>query len=92
MTCVYYEIEPISYSYRVYLSEFGWYRVDARGNKEGINAQFNPPYEQLAFELEENEFDLPKILSEPLDEVIIALKENRCYTEMVENFPDIKST
>ena len=76
----------------IYLKEFGWYRVDARGNKEGVNAQFNPPYEQLAFELEENEFDLPKILSEPLDEVIIALKENRCYTEMVENFPDIKST
>ena len=76
----------------IYLKEFGWYRVDARGNKEGANAQFNPPDEQLAFELEENEFDLPKILSEPLDEVIIALKENRCYTEMVENFPDIKST
>ncbi len=76
----------------IYLKEFGWYRVDARGNKEGVNAQFKPPDEQLAFKLEENEFDLPQILSEPLDEVIIALKENRSYTEMVENFPDIKST
>jgi hypothetical protein len=46
----------------------------------------------LAFELEENEFDLPKILSEPLDEVIVALKDNDCYTEMIESFPDIKST
>jgi len=73
----------------IFLKEFGWYRVDARGNKEGVNSQFNPPYEQLAFELEENEFDLPEILAEPLDEVIVALRENRCYTEMVENFPDI---
>jgi len=58
-------------------------------NKEGISTQFNPPYEQLAFKLEENEFDLSEILSEPLDEVIVALKENTYYAEMVENFPDI---
>ena len=31
----------------IYLKEFGWYRVDARGNKEGVNAQFNPLYEKL---------------------------------------------
>jgi len=74
----------------IYLKEFGWYRVDARGNKEGVNAQFNPPHEVLAFELNENEFDLPEILAEPLDEVILALKKNTCYAEMVGNFPDIK--
>lgn len=27
----------------IYLEKFGWYKVDARGNKEGINAQFTPP-------------------------------------------------
>ena len=74
----------------IYLKEYGWYRVDARGNKEGVNAQFTPPYEQLAFELGENEFDLPEILAEPLDEVIEALKTYGCYAEMVENFPDVK--
>ncbi|MBU1667797.1 transglutaminase family protein [bacterium] len=74
----------------IYLKEFGWYRVDARGNKEGVNAQFNPPYEQLAFELEKHEFDLPEILSEPLDEVISALKQHSCYAEMIENFPDVE--
>ncbi|DAB29486.1 MAG TPA: Cro/Cl family transcriptional regulator [Sulfurimonas sp. UBA12504] len=26
----------------IYLKEFGWYRVDARGNKNGVDAQFNP--------------------------------------------------
>ena len=74
----------------IYLKEYGWYRVDARGNKEGVNAQFTPPYEQLAFELGEHEFDLPEPLDEPLDEVIESLKTHRCYAEMVENFPDLK--
>jgi transglutaminase-like putative cysteine protease len=32
----------------VYFPEVGWYRVDARGNKEGVTAQFTPPQEQLA--------------------------------------------
>ena len=74
----------------IYLKEFGWYRVDARGNKEGVNAQFNPPYEQLAFELGEDEFDLKGVLAEPLDEVVLALKKYKNYDEMVENFPDIE--
>lgn len=73
----------------IYLKEYGWYRVDSRGNKEGVNAQFNPPHEELAFELGANEFDLPEILTEPLDEVILALKTHKCYAEMIENFPDI---
>lgn len=73
----------------IYLKEYGWYRVDARGNKEGVNAQFNPPHEELAFSLEAHEFDLPEILAEPLDEVIMALKAHKCYADMIENFPDI---
>ena len=72
----------------IYLKEFGWYRVDARGNKEGVDAKFNPPFEQLAFELVENEYDLEENFSEPLDIVLLALKENSCYAEMIRNFPD----
>lgn len=74
----------------IYLKEFGWYRVDARGNKEGVNAKFNPPHEQLAFDLEENEFDLPEILEDPLPEVVEALRTYTCYSEMIHNFPDVK--
>jgi transglutaminase-like putative cysteine protease len=33
----------------VRLPALGWYRVDPRGNKPGVNAQFTPPIEQLAF-------------------------------------------
>ena len=73
----------------IHLKEYGWYRVDARGNKEGVNAEFNPPCEKLAFELEENEYDLPEILEDPLPEVVEALKIHTCYSEMIRNFPDI---
>ena len=72
----------------VYLKEFGWYRIDARGNKEGVDAQFNPPVEKLAFELEDNEYDLPKWYAKPLDVVIEALKTHKNYAEMVGHFPD----
>lgn len=33
----------------VHLKSHGWYRIDARGNKPGVNAVFNPPTEALAF-------------------------------------------
>lgn len=74
----------------IYLQDFGWYRVDARGNKKGVNAQFNPPNEQLAFELQANEVDLPQIYDEPLGVVVDALKKYKTYDEMIHNFPDVK--
>ena len=74
----------------VYLKKYGWYKIDARGNKEGVNAEFNPPIEKLAFELEKNEYDLNKIYEDPLEEVIKALKTYSCYSQMIHNFPDIK--
>src|SRR5215212_4969347 len=36
----------------VLLPGHGWYRVDPRGNRPGINAQFTAPIEQLAFAIE----------------------------------------
>ena len=75
----------------VYLKEFGWCRVDARGNKEGVNAQFNPPYEKLAFVLGENEYNLSERYSKPLPVVIEALKNRKNYSEMIGHFPDFNS-
>ena len=74
----------------IYLKDYGWYRVDARGNKEGVNAQFNPPVEKLAFELEENEFDLPEIYEKPLDLIVQTLEKCKTYDDMINNFPDIE--
>ena len=73
----------------IYLKDYGWYRVDARGNKEGVDAQFDPPNEKLAFELGKNEYDLPDIYEEPLEVVVEALQTYTSYNEMIDHFPDI---
>ena len=72
----------------VYLKEYGWYRVDARGNKDGVKALFDPPNEILAFKLEANENDVPGIFEAPHPNVLRALETNTTYELMVENFPD----
>ena len=74
----------------VFLKEYGWYRVDARGNKEGVDAQFTPPVEKLAFEVGENEYDLLENLPQPLDIVVDTLNNCKSYSHMVANFPDIE--
>jgi transglutaminase-like putative cysteine protease len=75
----------------LYLKEYGWYRVDARGNKEDVDAQFMPPHEKLAFALQSGETELPGILSEPLAVVVDALKTHRTYDAMVNDFPDLRT-
>lgn len=73
----------------VHLPEFGWYRIDARGNKPGVDAQFRPPIEQLAFRLnfsEERAF--PDILADPLPVVVNALRAHSTWDAMLANLPD----
>ncbi|MCG7865195.1 MAG: Cro/Cl family transcriptional regulator [gamma proteobacterium symbiont of Stewartia floridana] len=77
----------------VYLPEFGWYRIDARGNKEGVEAQFTPPREQLAFRVVvQGEADFSEVWSEPLMEVVRVLTESETYQEVADNLPDIDIT
>ena len=73
----------------IYLEGYGWYRIDARGNKEGVDAQFTPPVERLAFALGAKEYDVDGIFAEPLPEVVASLRQNGTYKEMVGNFPDV---
>jgi len=73
----------------IYLKNYGWYKVDARGNKEGVDAQFNPPYKQLAFELQEGEIDIDTIYEKPLDVVLEKLTTCKNYNEIINNFPDL---
>jgi transglutaminase-like putative cysteine protease len=74
----------------VYLPDVGWYRVDARGNKEGVNAQFSPPQERLAFKTQfPQEADFQSILAEPLQIVVAALQSLTTWDEMLRNLPDI---
>jgi len=75
----------------VYLEHHGWYRIDARGNKEGINAQFLPPQEQLAFPIRlDNEADLPEIWAAPLSIVVSVLETSKTYAEVYDRLPDIE--
>jgi transglutaminase-like putative cysteine protease len=73
----------------VYLPEFGWYRIDPRGNKSGVDAQFSPPIERLAFHIVFPEEQLfPQILADPLPVVINALRAHATWDAMYRNLPD----
>jgi transglutaminase-like putative cysteine protease len=74
----------------IYLTDFGWYKVDARGNKPGVSAQFTPPEEQLAFAIKESEEkDLPEIWAEPMPRIVATLKKYSTIIQVYENLPDI---
>lgn len=74
----------------VFLEPFGWYRIDARGNKPGVSAQFSPPVEKLAFPLlTEGEADLPDIHAEPLQAVVDVLEQYDDYLQVSNNLPDM---
>lgn len=76
----------------VYLPEIGWYRVDSRGNKEGVNAQFTPPKEQLAFSIQiEGEIDFTNILPDPLPIIIKTLMKYKVKDELWDNLPDLQT-
>jgi transglutaminase-like putative cysteine protease len=74
----------------VYLSSLGrWIRLDARGNKTGINAQFAVEKEQLAFPVhpESGESDNRVVYAEPNPKTIAALQRSHNLTELLQNLP-----
>lgn len=75
----------------VYLKQHGWYRIDARGNKPGVAAEFCPPTEKLAFPIVDDlERDFPEIWPEPLPLVVKALTQNATVEQVFDNLPDIE--
>jgi len=75
----------------VHLRVFGWYRLDARGNKPGVNARFTPPQEALAFPIREpQERDLPEIWAEPLQAVVDVLERYGSYDQVLAKLPDVE--
>ena len=77
----------------VYLEQYGWYRLDARGNTATIQAQFTPPVEQLAYSANDPcERDLPEIWPEPLPIIIQVLTTSKSVEEVHDNLPDIELT
>lgn len=73
----------------VWLNGQGWVRLDARGNKPGVNAQFAPPGEHLAFALEyPGECDVPGFHPRPLVVVVEALRRAPTWQSLLANLPD----
>jgi len=75
----------------IYLKSYGWYRIDARGNKQGVSAEFCPPVEKLAFPIvTQGEADLPEIWAEPLPVVTEVLINSKTYQDVADNLPDVE--
>lgn len=74
----------------VYLERHGWYRIDARGNRPGVDAAFEPPVERLPFTARvEGEADLREIWARPLPLVVEALESATGYQDIADAPPDL---
>lgn len=74
----------------VYFPDTGWFRVDPRGNKEGIDSQFTIEKEQLAYPIrtELGEIDYPNVYPEPLPSVLSAMQESETCEALFYNRPE----
>ncbi|MCE7697499.1 MAG: transglutaminase-like domain-containing protein [Methanobacterium paludis] len=67
----------------------GWHRLDARGNREDVDAQFSLDTEKLAFPVSDlEEKDYPGIYSEPLEVVTESFKSVKTVDEIMEILVD----
>lgn len=74
----------------VFLSNFGWYRLDPRGLKEGLNSSFVPPKEVLPFAPSyEGEAIFEKLWSEPSSGITALLESCESYLSVIENLPSV---
>ncbi|WP_199312063.1 transglutaminase-like domain-containing protein [Phormidium tenue] len=76
----------------VYLNELNrWVRLDARGNKPGVQAEFNgdTPREQLAFPIRPNlgEVDYPTLYTQPHPLVVTALQTHLTAAALIAHLP-----
>ena len=75
----------------VFLPEYGWYRIDSRGNRPDIDAQFTPPVEQLAFPIVvAGEGNLPGIFKCPHPIVTDCLLRHDDWLAVYESLPDVE--
>lgn len=74
----------------IYLKSIGkWIRVDARGNTNGINAQFSIDKEQLAFDMDPQagEFIHETIYAAPVSTIVNRLKMSKSRSELWLDLP-----
>lgn len=74
----------------VYIKDYErWIRLDARGNKKGVNAQFSIETEQLAFPIREEMGEADNFLVYPNPDINVLEKLRNCQTrtELWDNLP-----
>jgi len=74
----------------IYLASLDrWIRVDARGNTNGINAQFSTKKELLAFAMDPlaDEFIYETIFAAPVESVVKRLKRYKTLSELWDDLP-----
>ncbi|MDE6851873.1 MAG: transglutaminase-like domain-containing protein [Lachnospiraceae bacterium] len=74
----------------VYLKDYNkWIRLDARGNKTGVDAKFSIKTEQLAFPIRSNmgEMDSFMVYPDPDRKILEKLKKNKTRTELWHDLP-----
>jgi transglutaminase-like putative cysteine protease len=74
----------------VYLKETGWFRVDPRGNKQGVDSEFTTDKEMLAYKIhpELGEVDYPNVFTKPLPSVITSMKDSSDVDELFYKRPE----
>ena len=75
----------------VYIKDYKkWIRLNAKGNKNGVNAQFSTEAEQLAFPIhaELGEVDCFVVYPKSDVKVLEKLRKNKTRTELWDNLPD----
>ncbi|MBS1549644.1 MAG: transglutaminase family protein [Bacteroidetes bacterium] len=74
----------------LFLQDIGWFRVDPRGNKTGIDSQFCYKEEKLAYAIrtELGEVDYPYVFVKPLDSVISAMKNSENTQDLFTKRPE----
>ena len=74
----------------VYIEEYNkWIRLDARGNKEGVNAQFSLDKEQLAFPVRQElgEEDIWTVFAQPHENIISKFIHYNTRTQLWTDLP-----
>lgn len=74
----------------LYFEDTGWFRVDPRGNKSGIDSQFTWEEEKLAYPIrkELGEVDYPNVFVAPLQSVIAAMKHSENSQDLFYKRPE----
>ena len=76
----------------VFIKEYKkWIRLDARGNKEGVDAQFSLDEECLAFPVreEKGEEDCFTVYPDPDEKILEKLRRNKTRTELWDDLPTV---